>query len=111
MLFKSCFGVIQGGVISPQLFNEFLSDLGDFLDTESGVKLDKKLLLYLLFADDLILLSYCAKGLQKQLNCLYKYCAKWHLIVSLLKTKVLYITLLTLCEIVFLNMLSKLLKS
>ena len=54
---KSCFGVIQGGVLSPQLFNEFLSDLGDYLDPECGVKLDRKLLLYLLFADDLILLS------------------------------------------------------
>ena len=39
--FKSCFGVIQGGVLSPQLFNEFLSDLGDHLDPECGVKLDK----------------------------------------------------------------------
>ena len=84
----ACFGVIQGGVLSSKLFNEFLSDLGEYLDPECGVKLDKKLLLYLLFADDLILLSHSAKGLQKQLNCLYKYCAKWHLIVSLLKTKV-----------------------
>ena len=70
MPFISCFGVIQGGVISPQLFNEFLPD------PECGVKLDKKLPLYLLFADDLILFSHSAKGLQKQLNCLYKYCAK-----------------------------------
>ena len=88
MPFKSCLGVIQEGVLSPQLFNEFLSDLGDYLDPECGVKLDRKLLLYLIFADDLILFLHSAKGLQKQLNCLYKYCAKWHLIVSLLKTKV-----------------------
>ena len=88
MHFKSCFRVIHGGVLSPQLFNEFLSDLGVYLDPECGVKLDKKLLLYLLFADDLIVFSHSAKGLQKRLNCLYKYCAKWHFIASLLKTKV-----------------------
>ena len=82
MPFISCFGVIQGGVLSPQLFNKFSRDLCDYLDSECGVKLDKKLLLYLLFADDLILFSHSAKGLQKQLNCLSKYCAKWHLIVN-----------------------------
>ena len=70
------------------MFNEFLSDLGDYLDPECGVKLDRKLLLYLLFADELIFFSHSAEGLQKELNCLYKYCAKCHLIVSLLKTKV-----------------------
>ena len=32
--FKSFFGVIQGGVLGPQLGNEFLSDLGDYLDPE-----------------------------------------------------------------------------
>ena len=71
MPYKSCFGVIAGGVLSPQLFNDFLSDLGDNLDSECGVKLDKKLLLYLLF------------------NIFYNYyCAKWHLVVKLVKTKV-----------------------
>ena len=45
---------MQGGVLSPQLFNDFLSDLGEYLDLECGVKLDKMLPLYLLFADDLI---------------------------------------------------------
>ena len=58
MLFNSCFGVMQGGVLSPQLSNEFLSDLGDYLDIECGVKLDKMLPLYLLFADDLIFFTH-----------------------------------------------------
>ena len=58
----------------PAIVQRLLSDLGNYLDPEFGVKLDKKLLLYLLFADDLMLFSHSAKGLQKQLNCLYKYC-------------------------------------
>ena len=63
MPFKSCFGVIQGGALSPQLFNTFLCDLG-FLDPDCGVKLNKKLLLYLLFADDVIVFSHYARGFQ-----------------------------------------------
>ena len=63
MPFKSCFGKIEGGVLSPQLFTEFLSDLGDYLGPECGVKLDRKLLLYLLFADDLILFSHSVRSL------------------------------------------------
>ena len=77
MYFTSCFGVIQGGVLSPQLFNEFLSDLGDYLDPECGVKLDRKLLLYLLFADDLILFSHSAMVIYNSAyavrNCVFKY--------------------------------------
>ena len=60
MPFKSCSGVIQGYVLGPQLLNEFSSDLGAYLDPECGVKLDKRLLLYLLFADDLILFTHSA---------------------------------------------------
>ena len=63
MPFKSCFGVIQGDVVSPQLFKEILSDLSDYLDPECGVKLDKKLFPHLSFADDLILFSHSAKSL------------------------------------------------
>ena len=60
MPFKSCFGVILGCVLRPQLLNECLSDLGDYLDPECGVKLDKRLLFYLLFSDGLILLQLTA---------------------------------------------------
>ena len=44
---------------------------------------------YLLYADDLVLLSSTSDGLQRHINNLYKFCAAWHLIVSLPKTKVL----------------------
>ena len=46
-------------------------------------------IVYLLFADDLVLFSDSANGLQKQLTPLYKYASLWHIIDSIPKTKVL----------------------
>ena len=44
------------------------------------------LIAYLLFADDLVLFSDSANGLQKQLTALYKYASLWH-IIAFLKQK------------------------
>ena len=41
------------------------------------------------FADDLVLFSESAEGLQKQLTALYLYASLWHIIVSIPKTLVL----------------------
>ena len=82
-------GVLQGGMISPKLFTEFLSDIGQYLDSTSGVVLGDLLFFYLLFADDLILCSNTAAGLQKQLDGLFDFCRKWHMVLNLPKTKVL----------------------
>ena len=46
-------------------------------------------MVYLLFADDLVLFSESAEGLQNQLTALYLYASLWHIIVSIPKTKVL----------------------
>ena len=43
----------------------------------------------MLFADDLVLFSDSANGLQKQLTALYKYASMWYIIVRIPKTKVL----------------------
>ena len=83
------FGVLQGGMTSPFLFSEFLYDLKEYLEIEYGAVLGDKLLAYLLFADDLVLCAESAKDLQKLLNGLETFCKKWHLIVSLTKTKVM----------------------
>ena len=72
--FESTYGVLQGGVLSPRLFKEFLNDLNGYLDPQCGVKIDREIIMYLLFADDLIFFSQSAIGLQKQLNCFYFYC-------------------------------------
>jgi exonuclease III len=82
------YGVLQGGMLSPKLFTEFLYDLQNYLHKESGVYIDTDLLTYILFADDLILCSETPEGLQKLIDGLYKFCSKWHLIVSLTKTNI-----------------------
>ena len=87
--FRNSSGVFQGGIMSPKLFNEFLSDIGESLRTDVGIYLDELLCCYLLYADDLVLFSDTEEGLQAQVNMLFQYCKKWHLIVSLSKTKIM----------------------
>ena len=83
------FGVLQGGILSPKLFTEFLTDLHNYLREECGVLMSNMIISYILFADDLILCSETPEGLQKLIDRLFKYCSKWHLILSLAKTKVM----------------------
>ena len=85
----SIFGVLQGGMLSPKLFTEFLSDISIDLHCEYGVTLSDTLLYYLLYADDLVLFSDTAEGLQSQLDGIFKFCCKWHMILSYSKSKVM----------------------
>ena len=80
-ILKSEFGVLQGGMLSHKLFTEFLQDLSASL-----------LMVYLLFADELVLFSESAEELQKQLTALYSYASLWHIIVSIHKTNVFIFT-------------------
>ena len=83
------YGVLQGGMLSPKLFTEFLTDLKDFLETKSGLVIDDTIMTYILYADDLVLCSDSPSGLQTLIDGLFEFCSKWHLIVSLAKTNVL----------------------
>ena len=55
-----------------------------------GIQLHPDLinLFLLLFADDVVLMSYTIRGLQNQINVLEQYCCKYDLHVNLDKTKV-----------------------
>ena len=82
-------GVKQGCLVSPLLFNLFLSDLPDIFTTECDpVKIHNVSLNCLMFADDLVLMSESANGLQKCLSKLQHYCDTWSLKVNVSKTKV-----------------------
>ncbi len=85
----SKFGVLQGGMLSPKLFTEFLTDLHRYLSTECGVLMSNLIISYILFADDLIICSEMPEGLQRLIDGFFQYCSKWHLILSLTKTKVI----------------------
>ena len=75
-------------MISPQLFNEYVKDLGNHLNKSLGVKLII-IIRHLFFADDLIIISDSPEELQKQLDLQHSYNQKWHLITSIEKTKVM----------------------
>ena len=75
---------------SEILKSEFLQDISKSFDQGQGIPVDTLLMVYGLFADDIVLFSDFANGLQKQLTALYKYASLWHIIVSIEKTKSYY---------------------
>ena len=77
------------GVLSPRLFNNYLSDISDYLDSELGIDINGTMVGYLLYADDLVLFSATPQGLQSQLDNLFQYCRKWHLIVNMSESNVM----------------------
>ena len=86
----SSIGVKQGCVLSPLLFNLFLSDLPNLFANECHpVEIGDLKLNCLMFADDLVLMSQSAIGLQNCLTNLQMYCDKWGLAVNTDKTKVI----------------------
>ena len=86
-------GVKQGCMLSPTLFNLYLSDLPEFLNSSSSTDIllddSERPINCLLYADDLVIFSLSANGLQTLLNKLESYCEKTELTVNLDKTKVM----------------------
>jgi hypothetical protein len=84
-------GVIkQGDNLSPSLFKIFVNDLPSYLsNTSDPVNVNGKDVHCLMYADDIILLSKSAKGLQEKLDILNTYCKDWYLTVNTSKTKIL----------------------
>ena len=89
-------GVRQGCILSPILFNLYLNDLPNLLDTTSftdpirisnGLKISS-----LFYADDLVLLSHSRQGLQNSLNALSNFCNKWHMSINEKKSKIMIFT-------------------
>ena len=97
--FKYDRGVRQGCVLSQILFNLYMNDLPCILGKTSNcdpiVLPNGSLLNSLFYADDLVLLSTSATGLQKIINALHSYSQNWFLDVNPKKTKTVIFQLRT----------------
>ena len=84
------YGVKQGCLLSPTLFDLYVAGLEKYLLEIADIhapKLMGVMVPLLLYADDLILMSESASGLQKQLDALASFCEQRLLTVNLSKTK------------------------
>ena len=80
----------QGDNLSPILFDIFFDDVDQILDSQCDpVTCNSEISLhYLLYLDDLAVMSLSQEGLQNSLNKLEGYCNEWYLVVSIEKTKI-----------------------
>ena len=83
-------GVRQGECLSPFLFSMFLNDIEEqfILKSLDGVDIGIIKLFVLLYADDMVIFSESAEGLQKGFDVLADYCNRWKVKVNTNKTKV-----------------------
>ena len=83
-----------------KLFNIYINQLPNAIHPNHGtidlqdtdpITIRKRLIKCLLYADDLVLFSTTAEGLNKQLQNLHDYCVSLDLEVSIAKTEAMYI--------------------
>ena len=85
-------GVKQGCILSPLLFNIFMSDLQEKLEEEENDPTQiapNEMCSCLIWADDLLVLSQSEKGLQSMLNELYTFSETNGLKANMDKTKIM----------------------
>ncbi len=84
-------GLKQGCLISPQLFNLYISDLIEEIQNLGlGIPTDKDLISVLLYADDMALLAECETDLLQMLDILHEWCSHWKLKVNVLKSQMMH---------------------
>ncbi|CAK9798933.1 Retrovirus-related Pol polyprotein from type-1 retrotransposable element R2 (Fragment) [Anthophora plagiata] len=85
-------GVRQGDTDSPILFNIALDEFVKSIDTSYGVNLGEAKIGCLLFADDIVLLSYTQHGMREHLHQLQSFLRKTHMEVNPSKCRALQLT-------------------
>ena len=91
---RSNLGLKQGCPLSPILFNLYIDDVKDAFDNHCDpIKIQDEKLYHFLYADDLVLLSNSAQGLQRSLDKLADYADKRSLTISIKKSKTMIFNL------------------
>lgn len=90
--FTTSNGIRQGSVLSPWLFNIYMNDLSVCLNQlNCGCMINNLLFNHILYADDIVLLCPCYKGMQKLIDICDLYSKKFDITFNVEKTKCLYI--------------------
>lgn len=84
-------GVKQGCPLSPTLLGLYIDEVVEFIHRGGGVgsMLSSSTVKVLLYADDIVLISSTAEGLQQHLDALEEFCCRRDLQVNLGKTKII----------------------
>ena len=91
--FATKLGVKQGDNLNPNLFKIFINDLPSYLsNTKDPVILDNSPIHCLMYADDIVLLSKSAEGMQEKLDKLSAFCTDWCLDINIKKNKFWFLT-------------------
>ena len=86
--FGSANGLRQGGILSPHLFNVYTDELTQHLNTLNvGCSINGQLINNLSYADDMVLISPSAKGLQQLINACCNYAERHDIIYNETKTQ------------------------
>ena len=89
--FKTYAGVRQGQNDSPSVFSVFLNSLAESIKQANlGITVGEVVISILLYAEDIVLLSDTEEQLQKMLNILNSWFAKWRIKVNHDKTQIIH---------------------
>lgn len=83
--FKAFIGLLTGDPASPILWNLFMADLVMLPDPDDPI-LSAVRMAIMAQADDVLLVSLSAAGLQRKLNALAVWCSKNFIVINLIKT-------------------------
>ena len=90
--FESKNGLLQGNNLSPMYFALYINDLLEELRKSNlGAQITPMLnVSTLAYADDIVLISLTADGLQRLLDIVMTWCHNWRVLINVAKTKVVH---------------------